>query len=190
MSILLLALCIASLVALATAANLCLRHKFFPAGRLAVRWAFCAVAYAAILAVSALWPHTAILRTGVLYCDDDVCMSVDRVSATPEPGGTSYRFCMHLSSLANHGPRSTKGATVYLTDARNRRFPASQDPGGIPFGTALNPRQSVNTSLTFHVPSDVRALSLAAYTDRIQYASFIIGSGDLFGKPSLQLRLP
>jgi hypothetical protein len=116
-------------------------------------------------------------------------MSVERVSQTPMPGGLSYRLDVRLFSLANHGPRSAKGASVYLTDERYRRFPLVHDASAIPFDVALEPNTPVETSLTFNVPSEVRELYFAGGMDHIRYASFIIGSGDLLHKPVLKLRL-
>ena len=133
--------------------------------------------------------RTSTLQTGEPYCDDDMCMSVESVTTTPEQAGTSYRFDIRLFTKANHGPRSTKGASLYLIDEHNRRFFPIPDNSATPFDTDIEPGQSVNTSLTFHVPSDARTLAFAAAMDHLQYASFIIGSGDLLHNPRLKLRL-
>jgi hypothetical protein len=189
MSILLLAALLASVVTLITVVVFSLHGEFRRASRIVFRWGICAVAYAAILVATAMLPHDSALRTGAPYCDDDMCMSVESVGRTPEQAGISYRFAIRLFSRANHGPRSAKGASVYLTDARNRRFLPQHDASAIPFEVAVEPGKSVNTSLTFHVPSDAGALVFAARMDRIQYASFIIGNGDLLHQPRLKLRL-
>jgi hypothetical protein len=118
-----------------------------------------------------------------------MCMSIERVSRTPEQSGTSYRFEIRLFTEANHGPRSAKGASVYLVDEHNRRFLPISDHSATPFDIDVEPRQSVNTSLTFHVPSDAHTLAFAASMDHLQYASFMIGSGDLLHNPRLKLRL-
>jgi hypothetical protein len=90
---------------------------------------------------------------------------------------------------ANHGLRSAKGASVYLTDERDRRFLPVHDPSATPFDVDVEPGKSVNTSLTFHVPSDAKTLAFAAEMDHIQYASFIIGNGDLLHNPRLKLHI-
>jgi hypothetical protein len=189
MSVLLLAGLLASVVTLMTVVVFCLRGEFRRASQAASRWGMCAAAYTAILVVTAMTQHESALKTGVPYCDDDMCMSVESVSRMPEQAGSSYRFGIRLFTRANHGPRSAKGASVYLTDERNRRFLPVYDPSAAPFDVDVEPGKSVNTSLTFHVPSDAHTLALAAGMDRIQYASFIIGNGDLLHNPRLKLRL-
>ena len=146
-------------------------------------------AYATILILAAMTPHNSTLKTGAPYCDDDMCMSVESVSRTPEQTGTSYRFEIRLFTKANHGPRSAKGASVYLVDDHGRRFLPAPDHSATPFDVDVEPGQSLNTSLTFHVPSDAHALAFAAGMDHLQYASFIIGNGDLLHNPRLKLRL-
>jgi hypothetical protein len=189
MSILLLVGLLASAVTLVTVVALCLRAQFRRAGRIVFRWAACAAAYAAILLLTAMLPNASALKTGVPYCDDDLCMIVRSVSATPGPAGVTYRFAIRLFTRANQGTRSAKGATAYLTDQRNRRFPPVYDPSAIPFDVAIEPGQSVSTSLTFTVPADAHALVFGVGVDRIQYASFIIGNGDLLHHPRLKLRI-
>lgn len=189
MSIVLLAGLLASGLILTTIVVFCLRGQFRRASQTALRWAICAAAYSAILVVAAMTPHDSALKTGEPYCDDDMCMSVESVTRTPVQAGSSYRFAIRLFTRANHGPRSAKGASVYLTDERNRRFLPVYDPAATPFDVEVEPGQSVNISLTFHVPSDARTLAFAAGMDHIQYASFIIGNGDLLHNPRLKLRL-
>jgi hypothetical protein len=189
MSVLLLAGLLASIVTLITVVVFCLREEFRRASQAAFRWGICAAAYAAILVVTAMTPHESALRTGAPYCDDDMCMSVESVTRMPEQAGSSYRFGIRLFTRANHGPRSAKGSSVYLTDERNRRFLPLYDPAAIPFDVDVEPGKSVSTSLTFHVPSDAHTLVFAAGVDRLQYASFIIGNGDLLHNPRLKLRL-
>ena len=189
MSILLLAGLLASIATLITIVVFCLRGEFRRASQTAVRWGICAAAYAAILVVAAMTSHESALKTGASYCDDDMCMSVESVNRTPGQAGSSYRFAIRLFTRANHGPRSAKGASVYLTDERNRRFLPVYDPPGTPFDVDVEPGQAINTSLTFHVPSDARTLAFAAAMDHLQYASFVIGNGDLLHNPRLKLRI-
>lgn len=107
----------------------------------------------------------------------------------PEHAGSSYRFGIRLFTRANYGPRSARGASVYLSDERNRRFLPVFDPSATPFDIDVQPGKFVNTSLTFHVPSDAHTLVFVAGMDRLRYASFIIGCGDLLHNPRLKLRL-
>ena len=55
---------------------------------------------------------------------------------------------------------SAKGYKIYLQDERGRRFPLNPDPSVAPIDVTLNPRQSVNTLLTFIVASDTKRLYL------------------------------
>ena len=190
MPILLLAGLLASGVMFIRTVFFCYRGEF-PRARLAIfQLVAGAAVYAVVLGISArLAPHERTLKTGRLYCDDDVCMSVERYSITPEPKGRVYRFEIRLSSLANRGVRSAKGFSPYLTDEQNRRFPAIRNESSRPFDVDLQPGSALNTSITFHAPSDARNLALAVVADRIQYASFVIGNGDLLHNPRLKLRL-
>jgi len=189
MSLLLFAGLLASIVTLIAIVFFCLRRQFRRAGRAASRWAVGAAIYVAILVVAAMPSYESTLKTGTPYCDDDMCMSVRNITRLPDPAGISYHFAIRLFTLANYGPRSAKGATVYLTDDRNRRFLPVFDPSAIPFDVEIQPGQSISTSLTFHVPTDAQKLAFAATMDRIQYASFIVGNGDLLHNPRLRLRI-
>jgi hypothetical protein len=186
---LLLAGLLASGVTLTGLVVFCLRGEFRRARQAAFRWGACAAAYAAILVLTAMAPHESALKTGTPYCDDDLCMNVVSITRTPEQAGSSYRFTIRLFSRATQGPRSAKGASVYLTDERNRRFLPVHDNSATPFDVDVEPGKSVNTSLTFHVPSDAKGLAFAAGMDHLSYASFIIGNGDLLRNPRLKLRI-
>ena len=187
MSFVLLAL--ASIVSLVAFAVFFVTGQYSRAGRILVRWGIGVAAYAAILVVVAMRPQNIAFKPGVPFCDDDMCGSVENIVKTPAQGEVTYRLDFRLFSKANHGPRSTRGAAVYLTDDRNRRFLPVHDSSAIPFNVAIQPGQSVNTSLTFNVPADASTLFFAASMERIQYASFVIGNGDLLHKPRIRLRI-
>lgn len=122
-------------------------------------------------------PRTSALKAGLPYCDDDLCMTIVNMSQAPARDGlTQKRFDLRLSSRAHHGTRNAGGATVYLTDDRNRRFPLV-DASPIPFDTDVNPGKSVNTALIFDVPADARRLYFEIRSEQTIYTSFIIGSG-------------
>jgi hypothetical protein len=59
------------------------------AGRILYRWSICAAVYLAIVLAGAMVPREGRLKTGAPYCEDDWCMSVERVSQTHTPGGLS-----------------------------------------------------------------------------------------------------
>jgi hypothetical protein len=189
MSILLLIAWLGSFMVLMAAVCFFNDGKSRLARRILLWWSISAAFYLTVLIAVAAMPNDSTFKMGVPYCDDDWCMCIERINKTATPAGFSYELALRLSSLANHGPRSAKGAWIYLADERNRRFLPVPDSSAIPFDAAIQPHGSVDTSLTFHVPSDARTLFFAGGLDGIRYASFIIGNGDLLHKPRLKLRI-
>jgi hypothetical protein len=159
------------------------------ARRILFGWGIGAAGYAAILFAVAALPHNSNFRMGVPYCDDDWCMSIEAITKTPMPAGSSYKLALKLSSLANRGPRSATDAWIYLTDERGRRFLPLRDPSAIPIDVAIAPHGSVNTWLTFNLPSDAHTLFFAGGVNGFRYASLIIGIGDVLHKPRLKLQI-
>jgi len=189
MALVLLIALLASFAMLSTAAVLFSDGKTRRARRILFIWSLCAFAYAAILIGAAKHPRESAFQTGVPYCEDDVCIAIDQLAGTPIPSGTLYRLAIHLSSRANHGPRSVAGASIYLTDEHNRIFPLQYDPSVTPLDAVLQPGASIPTTLTFRVPADAQKLFFAACMDHVSYASFILGSPDLLGNPLLKLQI-
>jgi len=186
----LLLLVIASIFALVMTAILVVMGQRRRTGRVLVRWGIGAAAYAGILVVVPIRPHDAAFKTGAPFYDDDMCGSIESITKTPASSGkVTYRLRFRLFSEANRGPRSTKGAAIYLSDERNRRFFPLQDTSAIPFDVSIQPGRSAKTSLTFNVPSDTRSVFFNAGVNRLQYASFVIGNGDLLHKPRIRLRM-
>ena len=126
------------------------------------------------------------MKAALPYCDDDLCMTVVNVSQTPVHDGIREHFNVRLSSRANHGTRSANGAEVYLADDRNRKF-RLLDTSPVPFDVDVDPGQSVDTALTFDVPSAARKLYFEVRMERITYASFIIGNSHAPWQPLLKL---
>jgi hypothetical protein len=190
MSLLLLVL--ASTVSLVAAAVFFVIGQHRRAGRILIRWVIGLTAYATVLVTVAAARHPSDLafKTGTPFCDDDLCGSiehVDRIASTS--GEVTYRLGLRLFSKAIHGRRSAQGATLYLTDEHHRRFFPVHDASSIPLDVAVAPGQSVNTSLTFIVPSDAQTLFFAAQMDRVSPVSFMIGNGDLLHKPRISLHI-
>jgi hypothetical protein len=184
MSVVLLLALLASFATLCAAVILFSDGQAARARRILLYWTAGATAYAAVLIVVAMLPRQTAFKTGAPYCDDDVCISVDKITRTETSVRGDVRMDVRLSSLANHGPRSTAGASAYLIDDRNNRYPCSS-----PFDFTLAPRQSLSTTLIFNVPSGAQNLSFAASMDHLRYASFIIGIGDLLHRPRVQFPL-
>jgi hypothetical protein len=188
MGILLLAVLLVSALTLIRALTFFSDGDRRAAWRIVKAWGIGAGIYGIVLLIVALQPQTSSMKTGTQYCDDDLCMSVLGVKKDPGPEMTRYSMHVRLSSRANHGARSAKGALVYLTDERHREFfPVSVSP--VPFDAAIEPGQAVDTALTFQIPPDAGKPSFEVRIDRIGYTSFIIGSRELLRKPMLTLAL-
>ena len=87
-------------------------------------------------------------------------MGIDKVNAVPRGQEIIYKIDVHFFSDANTVKTGTDDALVYLVDDRGRRFPLVDNPSVIPINTRLDPGQSLNTSLTFVVPTDAAHLFL------------------------------
>jgi len=154
-----------------------------------ILWSICAAAYLAIVLVGAMLPRDSTLSAGQAYCDDDWGMSVQSVNRTPAPDGVSYALALRLSSRALHGPRSARGAWVYLTDERGHRFLPVHGPSAVPLDVVLRPGESIATTLTFHVLRDARELFFTGGVEGISYASLLIGNGHLLRRPRIRFRI-
>jgi hypothetical protein len=186
MGILLLAVLLASGIILVTAGALSLRGDEQRAWKIVKAWGVGVAVYAAVWLVAAMLPRTSVMKTALPYCVDDLCMTVLNVARTPADGGFQEQFGVRLSSRANHGSRSAKGAEVYLTDDRNRKF-RLVDASPLPFEADVDPGKSVDTRLSFDVPSDARKLYFAVRMEGITYGSLMIGSGETPWQPLLKL---
>jgi hypothetical protein len=150
----------------------------------------------AIITTSLLSPQK-IINIGDSYCEDIWCIGVEAVSAQPQGQNVQYNVAVRIFSDANHTKVSAKGASLYLLDEHGRRFNLVSDPAVVPFDMTLNPRQSINTTLTFVTSSDVRQLFLTgAYGNSLEgkrppfiarfLVSLYIGSDNsLMHKPTL-----
>jgi hypothetical protein len=128
MSILLLIAWLGSFMVLMAAVCFFNDGKSRLARRILLWWSVSAAFYLTTLIAVAAFPNDSAFKMGVPYCDDDWCMSIERISKIPTAAGLSVRLALRFSSLAKHGPRSAKGAWIYLTDERNRRFLPVQIP--------------------------------------------------------------
>lgn len=114
---------------------------------------------AAVLVIALLTPQR-IIDIGDSYCMDIWCISVRGVNTVPQGQDILYRVNVRIFSDANTVKTSAKGATVYLTDERGRRFELLDDPSAVSFDTPLDPRQSIDTTLSFVVAADAQHLYL------------------------------
>jgi hypothetical protein len=129
--------------------------------------------YAGIVIVVGIRTPQRIINVGESYCMDIWCISVEKVNTQPRGDETVYKVDVKIFSDANTVKTSAKGAVVYLVDERGRRFDLMSDPSVIPFDTALEPRQSIHTTLSFAVPADAQHLFLPCGYHHIGDESFV-----------------
>ena len=147
-------------VGLLTCAVLLLARKFRAAAKvLLASVAVVGMYVVAVLVVALLTPQR-VVNIGDSYCMDIWCMGIERVNAIPNGQEIVYKVDVRIFSDANTVKTSARGASVYLLDERGRRFPLINDPSVIPIDTALEPRQSIRTTLTFAAAADARQLFL------------------------------
>jgi hypothetical protein len=104
-------------------------------------------------------PQTVITR-GNSYCWDLWCMGIQNVTATARGPETVYTIDVRFFSNANSVTTGLDEARLFLVDERGRRFASVDDPSLVPIGTRLDPRQSLDTSLTFVAAADATHLVL------------------------------
>lgn len=172
------------------AALMCLPGREFRfAAKILGWWSGLAVAYTALtIAVSLLLPQK-VVNPGQSYCVDIWCISIRGVAKTPVGRDVAYKASVRIFSDADNVKTSAKGASLYLVDDHDRRFPLVQDPSVIPFDTELSPKQSVDTTLTFFVAADAQQLFLRgdepAGLGRLMGKFFIGDDSALLHRPTL-----
>jgi len=110
------------------------------------------------------------------------------VTAEPQGVQTVYKVDVHIFSDANHVKTSARGYSLYVFDEHGRRFPLIKDSAVVPFDSELEPRQSIQTTLTFQTPSDSRQLFLwgESSTPPPFWLKLYLGSDTgLFHRPTL-----
>jgi hypothetical protein len=149
----------------------------------------CVVAYLTVgVATSFLKPQR-VIPVRNPWCFDDWCLTVENVSRTPSQQGISYRVELRIFSRAGRVAQRASGAWIYLIDDQGRRYSPESDPSAVPLDILLQPQESVTTSRTFYVSSDVHELGLLTghggpYCGPMAF--LIIGeSGCLFKKPTI-----
>ena len=157
-----LAILVSVLVALSLllCAALALGRNFVLAKRIA-RTTLAGLAVWTVLAnsISLLTTRT-IVSVGDTYCMDINCIGIDEVAVQPHASNTTYKLNAHFFNDANTIKISFKNVALYLVDEHGRRFPMTNDPAAPPYDEFLDPGQSIKTTFTFDVASDVRQLFL------------------------------
>jgi hypothetical protein len=134
--------------------------RFRQAGNIFRWWSVCAAGYVALtVAVSLLTPQ-AIVNPGQSYCNDNWCISIRSVTKRQLAHDIAVKADARVFTDETNVKQSIKGASLYLVDEHNRRFPLIADPAVTPFDTELNPGQSLDTTLTFLAAPDAQRLFL------------------------------
>lgn len=149
-----------TVIGLLTAFGMLVARKFRAAAKVAGA-SISALAFYFVAASLISWVSPQrVIKLGDSYCWDLWCMGIEKVSAIPRGGEMVYKIDVRFFSDANNVKTGIDDARVYLVDDRGRRFPLVDDPSVIPVTTRLDPRQSLNTSLTFVTPADASHLFL------------------------------
>jgi hypothetical protein len=158
--LLFIALFLASVATLVTAAVAALCGRGRRALAILRRWAIAAAAYLAIVAAVGLFSPQRVLNVGDPWCFDDWCLSVESVNRTPAPPAVTYNVGLRIFSRARRVSQRANGAWVNLVDARGNHYAPEPDPNAVPLDVRLGPGESVSTSRVFRVPADAGELGL------------------------------
>jgi hypothetical protein len=150
-----------SVVTLLTAAIAAIRGR--RAAAILRVWAICLAIYLTVVAVVALSTPQRVYAVGEDRCFDDWCIAVEAADRSPAPQGILYTVTLRVSSRARRVTQREKGASVYLTDDRGRRFDAVPDPSATPLDVPLEPGQAARAKRTLLVPADAHEVGLAFF---------------------------
>ena len=153
-------LTLATVIGLLVSVGMLVARKFRTAAKVAVASLAAFAFYLASATVISWVSPQKVIKLGDSYCWDLWCMGIDKVNAAPRGQEVVYKIDVHFFSDANTVKTGADEAIIYLVDDRGRRFPLVDDPSVIPINTRLDPRQSLNTSLTFVTASDAEHLFL------------------------------
>lgn len=136
------------------------------------------VYFAVLVAVALLVPQTVVpLRTDL--CFDDWCITVDDVTfarqlgkaeAPVKPKGVFYVVTLKISNRSAGREQRESGASVYVLDARGRRYEPSaagqqayeaQNGPTAPLSVTVQWHQSASTVRVFDLPADAEDVGLA-----------------------------
>jgi hypothetical protein len=177
---------LATMGALLVAIVRALRGQTTRALSLLRKWAVCAGAYFAIVAISSLfWPRT-VLRLGEPRCFDDWCIAVENIARQPADGGADLLVKLRLSSAAKRISQREQDLAVYIADDGGHRYEAAARASDIAFNVQLGPQESVTTTRAFYLPATARnPVLVIAHEGGFQMGWLIIGYETWFHKPTM-----
>jgi hypothetical protein len=184
--LLFIAVFLASVVTLLSAAVLAIRGRGADALVRLRTWCICVGAYLAVVVLSSVfWPRT-VLEVGEQRCFDDWCIAVENASRQEAQGGVSYLVTLRLSSTALRVTQRENNVVVYLADQSGRRYDPAPDPSAVAMNVQLAPQESVAAIRSFAVPADARELGLVIdHEGGFPIGWFIAGYETWFHKPTI-----
>jgi hypothetical protein len=187
--LILIAVFLASVVTLCTAAGLAVFGSAALALRILRVYAICIGAYLAIVLVVSLTQPREILAVGQDKCFDDWCIGVQDFNRSTSSPNTIYHVTIRLSSTAKRVSQRENGVVVYLRDARGRRFDPVPVASDVPLNSLLLAQQSITAMRVFTIPADAEDVGLViAHEGGFPIGWFIIGTGPFHKDPIVPLR--
>jgi hypothetical protein len=157
--------------------------------RILRRLACGAGAYFAVVLIVALLTPQRVYRVGELQCFDDWCLTVTDAAHKPAGASVSWTLTLRVSSRARRISQSEKGAAIYLTDSRHRRFDPVPGASTGALDARVGPGDSVEATQTFTLPPDAAGVGVAfIHANGFPIGLFIIGENELF-RPGAIVRL-
>jgi hypothetical protein len=125
-------------------------------------WSAGAAGYVAMtIAVSLLTPQ-AIVNPGQSYCNDNWCISIRSVTRTQVGHDIAVKADARVFTDDTTITLGNKGASLYLVDEHNRRFPLIADPGG---DGGVRHRAEPRTTPGYHVSLPCASRCAAAFPE-------------------------
>ena len=180
---------LATVVTLVTAAIAAVRGQGGRAVRILRRLASCAGVYLAVVLIVALATPQKVYRIGDMQCFDDWCLTVTGATPTPAGASVSWTVTLRVSSRARRVSQSERGAAIYLTDRRRRRFDPVPGASRGALDVRVGPGESAEVAQTFMLPADAADVGVIfTHTTGFPIGQFIIGENELF-RPGAIVRL-
>jgi hypothetical protein len=146
------------------------------------------VYFVAVLVVALVTPQR-VFRVGEPQCFDDWCLTVTGATHNPAGASVSWTLTLRVSSRARRMSQSEKGAAIYLTDSRHRRFDPVPGASTGALEARVGPGESVEAAQTFTLPLDAAGVSAVfTHANGFPIGLLIIGENELF-RPGAIVRL-
>jgi hypothetical protein len=151
---------LAAVGALTIGVTMLFGRNFRGAAKLGVATLIIVVAWPVFVGIVAVLMPQTVVKLGDNYCVDIRCIGIEKVDKEEKGPQTLYKLRVRLFSDANTVKVSFGAVSLYLQDERGRRFPMIDDPSVTPYDTYLDPKQSVETTLSFAAATDAKELFL------------------------------